>query len=200
MRTPKSYTDNLNNGLLTRAMLSDALYSVNKRAKNCRDKEQQWRYSYYDKYGSAGKYCDQKEKYYTQKEIMLSVLAPTCIHIETYNTKCRFYDYEPEYQKHFNHDRIFNEGSYYDKELDGVVNFIDVFIPAKRYYLFYDLGERSFHTPLYNEFEIEKYPNLEKIEIDQLITFGHEITDLVSTTFVKKVVELIKSKHYTLIN
>lgn len=39
MKTPKEYRDNLLNHIITKQMLVDCLYSVNKRAKNYRDKE-----------------------------------------------------------------------------------------------------------------------------------------------------------------
>lgn len=38
MKTPKEYQDNLKNGIITEEMFTDCLYSVNKRAKNYRDK------------------------------------------------------------------------------------------------------------------------------------------------------------------
>ena len=37
MKTPKEYTDNIKNGIITTSMLEAALYSVNKRAKNYRN-------------------------------------------------------------------------------------------------------------------------------------------------------------------
>lgn len=42
MRTPQEYVKNLNNKIITKAMLCDCLYSVNKRAKNFRDKAEQY--------------------------------------------------------------------------------------------------------------------------------------------------------------
>lgn len=33
MKTPKEYNDNIKNGIITSKMLTDCLYSVNKRAK-----------------------------------------------------------------------------------------------------------------------------------------------------------------------
>ena len=50
MRTPKEYTENMNKGLITEKMLCDCLFSVNKRAKNCRDNERKYRHYRYDKY------------------------------------------------------------------------------------------------------------------------------------------------------
>ena len=46
MRTPKEYTDNLKKKTITESMLLDCLYSVNKRAKNYRDKERGYRQYY----------------------------------------------------------------------------------------------------------------------------------------------------------
>ena len=37
MKTPKEYMENLKKGIITETMLADGLFSVNKRAKNCRD-------------------------------------------------------------------------------------------------------------------------------------------------------------------
>ena len=46
MKTPKEYRDNLLNHIITKQMLVDCLYSVNKRAKNYRDKEREQRANY----------------------------------------------------------------------------------------------------------------------------------------------------------
>lgn len=58
MKTPKRFTDNLKNRVITKEMLGVALYSVNKRAKNCRDKERSYRNDIYDT----------KEKYRLQND------------------------------------------------------------------------------------------------------------------------------------
>lgn len=54
MRTPKEYTNNIKNHIITKQMLLDCLYSSNKRAKNWRDKEREYRHSY-DYYGNEEK-------------------------------------------------------------------------------------------------------------------------------------------------
>ena len=46
MQTPKEYTKNIKNKLLTTNMVIECLFSVNKRAKNCRDKEREYREKY----------------------------------------------------------------------------------------------------------------------------------------------------------
>ena len=43
MRTPAAYNNNLKNHIITMQMLVDCLYSSNKRAKNWRDKQREYR-------------------------------------------------------------------------------------------------------------------------------------------------------------
>ena len=131
MRTPKEYTDNLKKKTITESMLLDCLYSVNKRAKNYRDKERGYRQYYrgnryaYDKYGNIDHCQVMKEEYYSQKEKLLSVLEPTCIHKEFIGYKrIRIYDYEPEYRK--NLKNFVWENCFFDPEEDREVWFGDV--------------------------------------------------------------------------
>ena len=90
MRTPKDYQNKLKDRVITKQMLLDCLYSSNKRAKNYRDKEREYRdyFRYnryaYDKYDNVDKCKQKKEEYYKQKEFMLSILEPVCIHKELY--------------------------------------------------------------------------------------------------------------------
>lgn len=198
MRTPKDYTDNIKKGIITKEMLSDCLYSVNKRAKNCRDKERQYRSYRNDYYGNEEKYREQKDAYYEQKDKMLALIMPDCIHAETIEVRERIYNYEyEEYDKHYRNRDYFHEGGYYDRDLHEFVEFIDVMIPDKKYYLFYDLGNHSFHTPIYQS-DLEKYPSLKIEDIDDLVTYGDEIRELISIQFVQKVLELIATGVYTL--
>ena len=56
MKTPKQWYENLKIGLITDDMLEAALYSVNKRAKNYRNKKREYshyRYAQFDYAGSA---------------------------------------------------------------------------------------------------------------------------------------------------
>lgn len=206
MRTPKEYADNLKNGVITEAMLLDCLYSVNKRAKNYRDKARGYREYFrynryaYDKYGNEAKCTAKKEEYYRQKEKLLSVLQPTCIHKEFFGyERIRIYDYEPEYRK--NQKRFVWENSFYDYDEGREVWFGDIedkSRPKYHYYLFYDInGTKTFHSPI-QESDIKKY-NLNIINIDQLKTEGHDVSDLISNQFVQKVLTLIDSKNYKLV-
>ena len=106
MKTNKDYKENLKNGIITKEMLIKCLYSSNKRAKNYRDKEREYRdkarynYYWYDKYNNIDKCESKKEEYYKQKEDMLSILKPTCIHKEfKYYEKRRIKEFEDDYKK-----------------------------------------------------------------------------------------------------
>ena len=203
MRTPTEYSKNLKNHVITMQMLLDCLYSSNKRAKNWRDKEREWRSCRYDEYDNESKARDKKEGYYQQKETMLSVLKPVCIHKEMIERQYRkrIYDYEDEYEEYLNEDAFFYTGEYWDNDLKEYVQFGDVYVdgnPIYHYYLFYDVGSNhTFHTPI-NEEDVCLY-DLEVKLINQIYTTGYDIADLLSNQFVTKVVDLIKSKDFKLV-
>lgn len=88
MKTPKEYSDNLSNHIITKQMLVDCLYSVNKRAKNYRDKEREQRaYSRCHRYVDNSAFIDgarkKKREMYRMKDTLLTVLTPICIHKES---------------------------------------------------------------------------------------------------------------------
>ena len=187
-------------------MLLDCLYSVNKRAKNFRDKAREYRAYYkshryaFDRYGNEDRCTAKKEEYYEQKEKLLSVLQPTCIHKEFLGyERIRIYDYEPEYRK--NCKNFVWENCFYDYEEDREVWFGDIEDkdkPKYNYYLFYDInGTKTFHSPI-QESDVKKY-NLEVVSIDHLETEGHNISDLISNQFVQKVLALIDSRKYKIV-
>lgn len=205
MKTPKSYNDNLKQNIITKDMLVDCLFSVNKRAKNCRDKEQEYRefyrYTPYmrDKYHSVASYREKKNGYYEQKEKLLTLVQPTCIHQEDSKGRRRIRDYEPEYRKFARKGKYVHEGSYFDCDMGEYICFIDIIEPVKRYYLFYDLGTCSFHSPIGEE-QLSSYTGLEVKNIGQLKTKGKEIGELISVQFVKKVIDLIESGTYIFVD
>jgi len=160
MNTPNKYKEKLNNQIITEEMLADALFSVNKRAKNCRDQEANNRFYLrdcgygYRKYAfrNIKNYKEKKEYYYGLKETLLSVVSPCGIHFEFWENG------------------------------------------EKRYYLFYKIGERSFHTPVSEE--VAKQYSLPTTELVGFKTSGDEIINLISVDFVKKVVALVESGNY----
>ena len=212
-KTPKEYTENIKKGIITKNMLKDCLFSVNKRAKNYRDKEREyrqynknmhsWNRYYYDKYDNEGQARAKKEEYYEQKEIMLSILNPVCIHKEKLGyVKERIYDYQDKYSfrnTYKKNNKILWENCYYDDDLDREVYFFDINSEKIKYnyYLFYELEDHSFHTPITEE-ETKNY-NLKIYTINHLQTEGHDISDLISCQFCKKLIELIQTNNYTYI-
>lgn len=207
MNTPKAYWDNLKKRIITVDMLSDCIYSVNKRAKNCRDKEKEYRNRRYDTYLNEWRYREKKEKYYKMKDELLSLLAPTCIHEteETWTYSIEFYDedlYKDELER--SGDKVVNSYSCKKEIMDEyyceytITVYVIVFSETNHnYFLYYDLNTHSFHTPIDDyERNLEKYSDLEVVNIGSLSTHGREINDLISMTFVNKVLDVIRSGDY----
>ena len=159
MKTPKEYRDNLLNHIITKQMLVDCLYSVNKRAKNYRDKEREQRaYSRCHRYVDNSAFIEgareKKLEMYRMKDMLLQVLTPICIHKEFIGYKTeRIYSYEIEEYKKYK-KQFFYEGQYIDDDY-SIVYFGDVELkdePIYHYYLFYDLDcGHTFHTPIKKE-------------------------------------------------
>lgn len=213
MRTPKEFSENLKNKIITERMLELALFSVNKRAKNYRDKKREYR-----KYWSYGNldYSEQQEikeqEMYALKESLLSTISPICVHKELLKyQRNRVYDYDKLFQKKVlqgvKDKSIVNinsylDGDYYDFNCNEVyfVDIIDRKNPIYNYYLYYEIGEHSFHTPI-SENELEKFKELYDIEvvpIGRINTKGKDINDLISLQFAKKLSSLIKEGDYSL--
>ena len=200
MRTPKEYTDNIKNRIITTSMLEAALYSVNKRAKNYRDAERKTKHQYgrYSKYADSSEW--KKNEFYSKKDKLLSILEPICIHKEfTGYERTRIYDYVQHYADRrfyaWAHNQIVWENYYFDHDTGMYVEFFDVEDRSQKkycYYLYYNVGHHTFHTPVDN---LEKY-NLPVKEIGTLDTYGDDYLDLCSVQFVDKVITLINSGEY----
>ena len=221
MRTPAEYQKNLKNGIVTGPMLEDALFSVNKRAKNWRDKKREYNYRGYDKYGNAEKAQCHESEMYAKKNKLLSVLTPLCIHRELGGyERIRVYDYQKNYMKTLIRelykgtvvwwnsyiDRSRGSDRYMDLDFDCccydpacVVYFFDYENrnkPNYRYYLFYKIGSHSFHIPVTEEEASES--KLIMYDIGTLNTAGEDRNELVSVQFVDKVISLLDSGDYKL--
>lgn len=200
MRTPKEYTDNIKKGIITTSMLEAALYSVNKRAKNYRDAEHKAKYQYgrYSKYANSSEW--KKNEFYSKKDKLLNILEPICIHKEFAGyERTRIYSYEQHYDDRYfyawAHKQIVWENYYFDHGTGMCVEFFDVEDRSQkkyRYYLYYNVGHHTFHTPINNS---EKY-NLPEKEIGTLNTYGDDCIELCSVQFVDKVIALIDSGEY----
>lgn len=83
MKTPKVYTENLKKGIVTETMLGEVLYSYNKRAKNWRDNKRTYSHLWCEHADSWYKNAEANEKkYYDHKDELLSIISPTCKHME----------------------------------------------------------------------------------------------------------------------
>lgn len=211
MKTPKEFSDNLKNNIITEEMLELALWSVNKRAKNWRDKKREYR-GFYDKYHNYERCQEEETKMYEKKGIFLSLLKPICIHKEFSGyAKIRHFDYESDFEKSLIESLYSGEivwSNYYISRDDyyfnncyihNCVNFfdtIDLNEPEFRYYLYYVIGNHSYHTPLEEEdIDKEEYKDLDIVNIDTLDTHGNDISDLVSVQFVDKLIQVIKNNN-----
>lgn len=206
MRTPKRYTDLIKNKEITNKIIAECIYSVNKRAKNYRDKIEDYKQAGFYRYkeNNIENAKEQKEKYYNMKEDLLLNFSPKLIHKQYVGEKKqRVYSYQKNYEKLYNEKRndIVWENSYYDYDRNKEVEFFDYSLGEKKYlyFLYYEIGEYSFHTPITEE-RVEKNTQLEIKEIDENFqTHGADIVDLLSTQFVQKVIDLLDSGDYTII-
>ena len=206
MRTPKRYTDLIKNKKITNQIIAECIYSVNKRAKNYRDKIEDSNQAGFYKYKEINneKAKEQKERYYSMKEDLLLNFSPKLVHKQYVGEKRqRVYSYQKNYEKLYNEKRndIVWENSYYDYDRNKEVEFFDYTLGEKKYlyFLYYEIGEYSFHTPITEE-RVEKNTQLEIKEIDENFqTHGADIVDLLSTQFVQKVIDLLDSGDYTII-
>lgn len=186
MNTPKEYNRFLKEGIRDEQMLADVIFSFNKRAKNVRDKIKE--YSENPHYKTEWKISleEKKDFYYERKEQLIKNLfmaKAKCIHKHTFYRKARICDYEKNYDKITD---FFHTNDYFDYERDEYVNFKDYFEKIENYYLYTEIGNRSFHTPI--NIKDQNYSNLEIVELpEDFYTYGENIKDLLSLQFCNKV-------------
>ena len=214
MRTPKNYTQSVNDKKITNEMIAECIYSVNKRAKNYRDKIRKYKDDRYNLYTERNieNAKGEMENYYTMKEEMLTVFEPSLIHRQYVGEeKKRVFSTEKDYDKLLqekSNDIIWKSGysvkdseDSEDSEESIEVEFFDYKLGRKKYlyFLFYEIGEYSFHLPI-SEQKAKKYTNLQIKEIDKdFKTHGANIEGLLSTQFVNKVLSLLQSGDYTIV-
>ena len=208
-------------------MLEAALFSVNKRAKNWRDKKREYKRYRHANYDYAGEAEAQENRMYKKKDLLLSAVKPVCIHQESWGCeRQRIYNFGTEYSdaelsaiykglivhtgsfvshshsrsRYDDYDGYDGYDEYDDYDPYGyVTTFADVEDPENertRSYLFYVVGEHSFHTPIDND-KVANYPDLPVYFIGKLETSGKEIGDLASVQFVDKVIALIQSGSFS---
>lgn len=190
MKTPKDYNDLIKQGKINENIVGEVLYSINKRAKNWRDKKREYKnMRYYTKYDPYDTALENEEKYYNMKSNILSKFKPIKIHheikINTYHEK--IYDYDEKYYEIKDED-VVRKGMYYDEIIKETVEFkvISVVSQNHLYFKYYEVGEYAFHEPI-DEEDLPQYKESSIIEIKDFITKGKNINDLLSTQFCKKV-------------
>lgn len=110
----------------------------------------------------------------------------------------RTYDYEEGYGEILKSGNYINNSGFYDPDRREHVEFVVQMIPDTVYYLTYTVSNRTFRVPL-AEAEIEKYPDLEIVDVGRITPVYGDITaDMLSVQFVEKVLKLVKSGNYTL--
>lgn len=216
MRTPSVWIQNLNKQIITEDMLEAALVSVNKRAKNYRNRKREYRQKYRYAYRDYGANAEKQQNLmYLYKEKLLSICTPVCLHQEFAGyPHVRCYSYEPDFVEKmfqaFKRNKIVWINSYYDND-DFNINeqdtgkevlffdTIDEEHPESRWYLYYTVGSSTFHHPISEDNVnnlIEK--GLKVVKIPTLTTDGENINDLISLQFVKKLLTVIDSGSYML--
>ena len=206
MKTPKEYVKNLKNGVITDDMISDVLFSYSKRAKNYRDNARELRQYFkrnsrwgcYDQYDAVEKNNFKKEVLYERKSDILNKCGDRflkCIHKQDKHTTRRIYDYEYEFNKVCDSDAVVWSNCYYDHDREEEVYFVDIEKENKEYlyFLYYEMPNRSFHSPIDEDeaIEIAKEKNLEIIELDELVTYGEDVGLLLSLQFCDKVYKFL---------
>lgn len=202
MKTSKEITSNIKKRIITKSMVDEALYSANKRAKNHRDYERYYRGCCYNKYRERNieREKEEKEKMYGYKEILLSILKPSCIHKEPLYKKVRVNEddkyFKKLWKKHKEDAIRVYRNNYYG---DGSIEFFEYLekdeIIGYHYYLFYEMPNHTYHSPI-NEEQLLDYKDLEVKEIDRLVTAGDDIHGLMSVQAVRKIIALIESGDY----
>ena len=202
MKTSKEITSNIKKRIITKSMVDEALYSANKRAKNHRDNERYYRGCCYNKYRERNieREKEEKEKMYGYKEILLSILKPSCIHKEPLYKKVRVNEddryFKKLWKKHKEDAIRVYRNNYYG---DGSIEFFEYLekdeIIGYHYYLFYEMPNHTYHSPI-NEEQLLDYKDLEVKEIDRLVTAGDDVHGLMSVQAVRKIIALIESGDY----
>ena len=132
------------------------------------------------------------------KRVLLSVLESAHVQKGEVLQRKRTYDYEEGYGEILKSGNYINNSGFYDPDRREHVEFVVQMIPDTVYYLTYTVSNRTFRVPL-AEAEIEKYPDLEIVDVGRITPVYGDITaDMLSVQFVEKVLKLVKSGNYTL--
>lgn len=201
MKTPPEWQKLVDNNQLTDEIVASVLHSLNKRAKNHRDKAKDaagmmhWRgYAPYAQ-KSRETALKKKEHYYSLKNYILThYMQPVCVHRQNMGKpRVRIYDYEPAFH-HLKDEDVLWSNSYFDHELGERVYFADVEDMSKpdrfAFFKYWEIDSQGFHSPIREE---AVPPHLEVHDLPQdFYTHGEDIQNLVSVQFCNKVVDVVR--------
>ena len=141
MKTPNLYKELINEKKITNEIIAECIYSVNKRAKNYRDKIKEYKNGSFHQHleSNIEKAEEEMGKCYQLKEEFLKVFTPTLIHKQFIGEeKKRVYSYEKNYEKLLKEktNDIFWKNSYYDYDKDMEIEFFDYHLGTKKISIF----------------------------------------------------------------
>ena len=182
METPKEWRQLVDAGIITEEIYSLVLFSINKRAKNCRDKQNEyWRGKYWENYYYShdfiGIYKAMKNDYYLMKEVFLSILLPCEVH-RVYHRKSNKVEYFLFYQTAYSSFHL-------PVDYKDIPN-IKFTTRYPRYRTYYDKKPKP-KTP--------QGPYIRTLT--NFRTHGEDIKNLISAQFAHRVYELLLSGNYT---
>jgi len=162
MKTPDIYNELVERRIITTEIAADVIYSLNKRAKNWRDRH--------------------PEKYREIKELRISGERDISSLAKKYNV-LNYYS-----------DKDFMIISLFKPEKIHLIDGIE--------YLYYRAHKSVFHLPvyIYISYGLKPDPSLKVEPAASFPTPGEDIAKLVSLPFCRKVIELIKSGDFILID
>lgn len=207
MDAPEIFYENLSKGIITYDMLDSALFSLNKRAKNYRDKKRKAKKSLYAQAQLFG--FDNPEKpeeaenmekeFYTKKERLLQIVKPVCIHQELAGYK-KDYIYDTD---EINYPDIFIDSIFHNRVLDrGICRkegkdirfFVRKGEPYYRYYFFRCVGTHTYHSPINKETALSS--GLPIHMISEIKTEGKRNENLITEDFADQMLALVDSGTY----
>lgn len=203
---PREYMENLKKRVITYEMLDDALYAVNKRAKNWRDVKRERKRSMWadaELFGvEAGESVEEAEKIeqemYEKKMELLAVIPPVCIHKEIVGYKKKYVcdtciGYDDLYLHALFHNAICEKGSFW---IDGFHHdyFLMKDVPRYQYYTVRFMGNHTFHTPIPEE-DLGKY-DLPILLTGYIKTEGVAERYLASMAYVDEILKLVRSGNF----
>ncbi len=198
MKTPTKYSKLVKRNELTEEMIGHVAFSINKRAKNYRDKRNEYRCSNYrHAYSCMQSYEGKMNEAYIMKEHLLNLYQPIELHKTVYKNAYfkKIFSDQPDYEEIKQKDIISRGYSYTTGN-----PYKEVLIEKckEQYYLYFIIAGFKFHQPI-DEDRIENYKGLFiKTLKDNFKVEGKKGTEILSAQFCKKVYQLIQSEEYTL--